>query len=95
MATDTQQRISANITGRVQGVGFRNFTRRTARRLGVTGWVRNEPDGSVQLEAEGSPDDLEELVDAVHEGPRAARVESVDVDWQDATDEFAHFEVRF
>jgi len=53
METDTQERLSARITGRVQGVGFRNFTQMRARQLGVSGWVRNEQDGSVRLEAEG------------------------------------------
>lgn len=96
MDTDTEsmQRLSAQITGRVQGVGFRNFTQRTASRLGLVGWVRNEPDGSVRLEAEGSSDDLESLHTAVQEGPRMARVESVDADLGDATGEFETFRVR-
>jgi len=94
MDTDTQERLSARITGRVQGVGFRNFTQTTARRLGVAGWVRNEADGSVRLEAEGPRDQLDELLDAVHEGPRMARVEDVTADWADATDEFETFRVR-
>lgn len=94
MDTDTQERLSARITGRVQGVGFRNFTQTTARRLEVAGWVRNEADGSVRLEAEGPRDQLDELLDAVHEGPRMARVEDVTADWADATDEFETFRVR-
>ena len=94
METETQERLSARITGRVQGVGFRNFTRTRARRLGVTGWVRNERDGSVRLEAEGARKALESLADAVQEGPRTARVENVDVDWSEATDEFHTFQVR-
>lgn len=94
METDTQVRLSARITGRVQGVGFRNFTRMRARRLGVTGWVRNERDGSVRLEAEGSRGALEDLLESVEEGPRMARVEDVTADWADATDEFDVFRVR-
>jgi len=94
METGTEKRVSARITGRVQGVGFRNFTQRRARRLGVTGWVRNEADGSVRLEAEGPTDALESLVEAVREGPRTARVEAVDVDWSDAADAFEVFRVR-
>jgi acylphosphatase len=92
-ATETQ-RIEARITGRVQGVGFRNFTQRTARRLGLEGWVRNEADGSVRLVAEGAKDDLQRLVDAVHDGPRAARVKSVSVSWADAAGDFETFRVR-
>lgn len=94
METHTKQRLSARITGRVQGVGFRNFTRMRARQLGVAGWVRNEKDGSVRLEAEGPQGALEELLDAVKEGPRMARVEDVTADWDDATEEFDVFQVR-
>ncbi len=94
METETEKRLSARITGHVQGVGFRNFTQRRARRLDVTGWVRNEPDGSVRLEAEGPREALDSLVEAVHQGPRMARVEDVDVDWSDATNEFEIFQVR-
>lgn len=94
METDTQERLSARITGRVQGVGFRNFTQMRARQLGVTGWVRNEKDGSVQLEAEGPRGALEDLLEAVHDGPRMARVEDVDADWGDAEDEFDVFRIR-
>lgn len=89
------QRLSARVTGRVQGVGFRHFTRTTAQQHGLTGWVRNEPDGSVRLEAEGPRTALESLHDAVHTGPRAARVESVDAEWKAATDEFSQFRVRY
>lgn len=94
METDTDVRVSARITGRVQGVGFRNFTQMRARRLGVTGWVRNERDGSVRLEAEGPRDALQSLVDAVGDGPRLARVDDVDVDWSDADGDFDTFRVR-
>lgn len=94
METETQKRVSARITGRVQGVGFRNFTRTRAHRLGVTGWVRNERDGSVRLEAEGEREALDQLIEAVRQGPRMARVEDVEVDWSDATDEFEGFRVR-
>lgn len=93
--SDTAQRLSARITGRVQGVGFRNFTQRTARTLGLTGWVRNEPDGSVRLEAEGPRDALDDLHDAIQDGPRSARVNNVQVDWHAAEDAFETFRVRY
>lgn len=94
METDTEERLSARITGRVQGVGFRNFTQMRARQLGLTGWVRNEQDGSVRLEAEGPRGALEDLLEAVHDGPRMAHVESVTADWTDGEDAFDVFRVR-
>lgn len=97
MSTDaqTEKRLSARITGRVQGVGFRHFTKTRANRLDVEGWVRNEPDGSVRLEAQGATDALESLLAAVRDGPRAARVDQVSVDWGTPTDEFNAFNVRY
>lgn len=96
MADQNQKRIEASIEGRVQGVGFRHFTVRTAEKLsGVTGWVKNESDGSVTLVAEGPTNQLEELISAVHEGPRRARVDNVDVEKSDARGEFRSFEVRY
>ena len=94
MDADAHKRVSARITGRVQGVGFRNFTQRQARTLGVTGWVRNEADGSVRLEAEGPYEQLADLVEAIHDGPRLAQVEDVEAEWSDATDDFDVFRVR-
>ena len=62
------------VTGRVQGVGFRWFVRQQARRWGVRGWVRNRPDGSVEIAAAGTPDALDGLLAAVHRGPPGAEV---------------------
>lgn len=90
-----QRRLSVRVTGRVQGVGFRHFTRTQARRLGLSGWVHNERDGSVRLEAEGAEDDLQTLLDAVRRGPSAARVRDVEADWGEAAKTSVGFEVRF
>ncbi len=70
-------RISGQVTGRVQGVMFRDSCRREAERLGVAGWVRNEPDGSVAFEAEGPPAAVEALVAWGRTGPPGARVDEV------------------
>lgn len=94
-STTNRTRRAAHITGRVQGVGFRHFTRQTARRLDLSGWVRNEPDGSVRLEAEGPPDDVERLIEAVHEGPPTARVDQVDTDPREPTGSAEDFRVRY
>jgi acylphosphatase len=67
------------VTGRVQGVGYRNWTIGNARALGVTGWVRNVQDGAVEILASGEGDALEALVEACREGPRLARVEHIEV----------------
>jgi len=91
----SQQRLSARVTGRVQGVNFRAFTRRQAQLLGVTGWVRNEYDGSVRLEAEGLRAVLNRLLVALRQGPPGARVDGVSVEWSEATDAFDGFVVRY
>lgn len=67
------------VRGRVQGVFFRDTCRQQAERLGVTGWVRNELDGTVRGHFEGEPDAVERLVDWCRQGPRQADVEAVDV----------------
>lgn len=67
------------ISGRVQGVGFRYWTRREAERLGVSGWVRNRADGSVEAEIEGDPAGVEAMLDALGGGPSGASVEALDV----------------
>jgi len=68
------------ISGRVQGVGFRYFTEATAAREGILGWVRNTPDGRVEVVAEGDAEALERFERSLRHGPRGARVERVDVD---------------
>jgi acylphosphatase len=65
--------------GRVQGVFFRDTVRNAAEREGVAGWVRNNPDGTVEALFEGGPDAVERLVSLVREGPPGARVEALEV----------------
>lgn len=67
------------VSGRVQGVFFRDFTRQKAQSLGVTGWVRNLPDGRVEAILEGAPEAVEHLLDAMRAGPPAARVDDIQV----------------
>lgn len=71
-------RIHARVYGRVQGVYFRASTQRQATALGVVGWVRNRSDGSVELVAEGKPEQLSALLDWCHKGPPMARVDRVE-----------------
>jgi DNA ligase D-like protein (predicted 3'-phosphoesterase) len=72
--------VRAVVRGEVQAVGYRDATRRQALRLGVTGWVRNAEDGSVLVHAEGDEQRVEELLEFLREGPRAARVTEVAVE---------------
>ncbi len=88
------QRLHAIVEGMVQGVGFRYFVVDNARLLGLTGWVRNRWDGSVEVLAEGDRARLEVLLDALHQGPRSARVSQVRVEWQTARQEFSSFNIR-
>jgi acylphosphatase len=81
------------ITGRVQGVFYRNWTVETARRLGLTGWVRNRMDGSVEAHVQGEAADVERFIALAHEGPPAARVAAVAVN-EAALDDLAGFEKR-
>ena len=71
--------VQARVVGRVQGVSFRWYTEERARTLGVTGWVRNEPDGSVLLHAEGDDDAVDALLEWCRTGPSMARVSDVAV----------------
>lgn len=71
--------IQARVTGRVQGVSYRCYAQEQARRLGVNGWVRNEPDGSVLLHAEGDDEAVDALVTWSQEGPGMASVRDVAV----------------
>lgn len=86
-------RMRVTVTGRVQGVCFRSFTARQARSLGVSGWVRNLIDGSVEGCFEGKEADVSALVDWCRTGPPAARVEGVIVTRQQYTGEFTGFMV--
>ncbi len=69
--------VILHIYGRVQGVGFRYYTNKKALELGITGFVRNLPDGSVYIEADGEPDQLEIFINWCYEGPSWARVTDV------------------
>jgi len=89
------ERLTVWVIGRVQGVGFRYFTRRQATRLALTGWVRNEPDGSVKVVAEGPREDLEYLLKALQDGPRTSNVKEVRPHWSTASKVFLDFVVRY
>ncbi|PSQ33516.1 acylphosphatase [Halobacteriales archaeon SW_10_68_16] len=90
----SRTRAHVYVSGRVQGVYFRATTREEAREAGVDGWVRNLPDGRVEAVFEGPREDVEEMVAFCHEGSSTARVEDVEVTYEDLQGE-AGFEVRW
>jgi acylphosphatase len=90
-----EMRARLSIRGVVQGVGYRYFVRRTAEALGISGYVRNRFDGSVEVVAEGDEPALSAFIDDLRVGPRYASVERVGVEWQEATGEFRGFNYTF
>jgi acylphosphatase len=83
------------VTGRVQGVAFRQATVDEARRLALTGWVKNRPDGAVEAVAEGEQRQVEALVAWCHHGPRLARVEHVSITWEEPRGDLAGFDIMW
>ena len=88
-------RAHLRIYGLVQGVFFRATMKEVADRLGVKGWVKNLPDGSVEAVVEGPRDKVEQLIRWAHHGPSAARVEKVVVEWEPYRGEFRSFSIRY
>ncbi|NEM96503.1 acylphosphatase [Pontibacter burrus] len=88
------KRVSMKVYGKVQGVFFRASTQEKAQELGLTGFVQNEPDGTVYLEAEGNPETIAQLETWAHHGPDRARVEKVEVKELDGLAGFNKFEQR-
>lgn len=89
------KRLHAIVNGRVQGVGYRKFVWKNVRDTGVVGYVRNLPDRTVEVVAEGEERDLEEVVRLLRRGPLLARVDDVAVEYLEATVEFLEFSVRY
>jgi acylphosphatase len=92
-----KEKIRAHIyaSGKVQGVFYRENTRKKAEKLRVTGWVKNLADGRVEALFEGGKKEVEEMVDWARKGPFWAKIEALDVIWEDFLGEFKRFEVRY
>ncbi len=95
MSENEQYRLHAYIKGNVQGVGFRHFTRQTAQDYNLTGWVQNLRDGRVEVLAEGSHHDLNQLLVRLRKGPISADVNDINYDFDDAQGDFKAFQVRY
>jgi len=81
------------VSGMVQGVGFRYFVQYHAKQLGLTGWVRNLPNGNVEIMAEGNREFVESLIVYVRRGPRSAVVSNTEVTWKEDRGQFEDFDV--
>ncbi len=88
------RQFEAIVHGRVQGVNFRHHTRTQALALGLAGYVRNRPDGTVQVVAQGEERALSKMLGWLHRGPMLADVRKVDVTWQDGQESMGDFKVR-
>ena len=87
--------LHAVVHGRVQGVYFRTFVSRRGAELGLTGYARNLPDGTVEVWAEGETAQLQRLLDHLATGPPTARVEKVDTEWSEHTEGHTAFRIRY
>ena len=87
--------LSVHISGRVQGVGYRYFVLQLARKLNLTGYVRNLRDGRVEVAAEGDEQALKSLLVELQKGPAGASVVQVETKWQETMGGFAAFEVKY
>ena len=79
------------VTGKVQGVSYRTYVQESATLLSLVGYVKNEPDGTVTVVAQGRPDILKDFVEYLHEGSLLAEVESVSIDWHSPRKTFSEF----
>jgi acylphosphatase len=87
--------LRAIVHGRVQGVYYRAFVRRRVAELGLTGYARNLPDGTVEVRAEGERKQLQQLIGHLESGPPAARVTEVAIDWSEYTGDYTGFSIRY
>lgn len=93
-ASGREASFTGTVTGRVQGVGFRAFAAGAAESLGLSGWVRNLPDGRVEVAARGSEQQLIALSVALKKGPPGARIRAVDLDWSRGPGDARGFAIR-
>ncbi len=89
------KRVRCVAHGRVQGVFFRASTQEVAKQLGLRGWVRNNPDGTVEAVFEGHDEDVEKMLEWCRDGPPLARVTKLDIVEEPFVGEFADFEIRY
>ena len=87
-------RVEAIFKGKVQGVYFRDYTQRFARRMEVYGWVKNLPDGTVEATFEGDKENIEEVIRMLREEHPLARVDNIEIVWTEYRNQYDRFEIR-
>ncbi|MDO8481854.1 MAG: acylphosphatase [bacterium] len=90
-----KEEVMCVVGGKVHGVGFRDFVAKYARHLALVGYVRNSPDFTIEIVAQGFRNNLERLIEHLHKGPFLSRVSRVDVEWRGPTKEFHTFEIVY
>jgi acylphosphatase len=90
-----QKQMTCTVLGRVQMVMYRDFTKRRARSLGLTGWVKNNDDGTVRIVAEGEESKLKALLSEIQKGSLLARVDDIRVSWKEPSGSFSSFSIVY
>ena len=88
-----KSRIHIFVSGKVQGVFFRENTRKKAAEFGLSGFVRNLPNGKVEAVFEGDKEKIEKIIQWIKKGPETAQIENIEIDWQNYQEEFINFEI--
>ena len=92
---DDVMEIYAIVKGRVQGVGFRFFAERTAEKFSVNGWVRNLPNGDVEILGQGTKEQLEKFIAHIRQGPRSSMVVDIETVWRSPTRIYEYFSITY
>ena len=95
MVFNLKARVHIIVSGRVQRVYFRGYTKDEAQKHNINGWVRNLPDGRVEAVFEGKKEDIEDLIESVNKGPSYAKVENINIHWEDFKGEFTDFQIHY
>lgn len=90
-----RSRVHLQVHGKVQGVFFRHFVKQTADSLGLTGWIRNTAEGTVEITAEGDKNNLRKLIIECKKGPALAKIDKVDYEWEEFSGKFNNFYIKY
>lgn len=88
------QQAHVFISGSVQGVGYRQFVKSTAKKLGLTGWVRNSEDGGVEVVLQGEKDMVEKMIALCKQGPFLSEVKQIGFEWEEGPESYSDFSIK-